>query len=159
MVFGERLLPMHGYGAGRKSIMKRKTDIALGSGRTSRRTIQSKYRSGASLLMAIFIMTVASTLVVSMADTQMLRYAALRNTRDWDSARYLAEAGLNHAFAELEKDIEWRTGVPTTEFPIGSGQNYTAKVADGPNGTVIVTARGNAGSFSRVLTAKVKHGG
>lgn len=116
-------------------------------------------RGGVALLLAIFVMLVSSTLVISMAETQMLRYAALRNTRDWDSARFLAEAGLHHALSSLEDDIEWRTGVARTEFPVGTGQSYTATVADGPSGTVRITAVGSAGTFSRVLTATIKHGG
>ena len=116
-------------------------------------------RSGAALLLAIFVMTVASTLVIAMADSQMLRYAALRNTRDWDDARYLAEAGLHHALSQLEKNIDWRTDIGTTEFPAGSGNQYSATIQDGPNGTVVINATGRAGSFSRVLTATIKHGG
>lgn len=110
-------------------------------------------------MMAIFVMTIAGTLVITMADTQMLRYTALGNTRDWDSARYLAEAGLHHALSRLENDIDWRDGIESTEFPAGTGRTYEATVLDGPNGVVIITATGSAGSFSRVLTAKIKHGG
>ncbi len=120
---------------------------------------RQKTRRGAALMLALFVMTVVSTLVVSMSNTQMLRYSALRNTRDWDSSRYLAEAGLHHALSQLEKDIDWRSGVPATEFPAGSGETYSASVVDGPGGTVIVTARGSVGTFSRVLRATVKHGG
>lgn len=116
-------------------------------------------RRGAALLLAIFIMTVVSMLVVAMADTQTLRYAALRNTRDWDDARYLAEAGLHHALSQLEADIDWRAGIGSTEFPVDSGHYYSATVQDGPDATVIISATGLAGSFSRVLTARIKHGG
>lgn len=118
-----------------------------------------KSRRGAALMLALFVMTVVSTLVVSMSNTQMLRYAALRNTRDWDGARYLAEAGLHHALSQLEKDIDWRAGIPATEFPAGSGEMYSANIADGPDGTVVVTAQGSIGTFSRVLRATIKHGG
>ncbi|MFN3189039.1 MAG: hypothetical protein ACE361_00835 [Aureliella sp.] len=119
----------------------------------------ARARYGAALLMALFVMTVVSSLVVAVLDTQTIRYAALRNTREWDEARYLAEAGLHHALSELEHDIDWRTNVPTTEYPAGSGFSYAASVQDGPNGTVIITATGYAGAFSRVLTATVKQGG
>ena len=112
-----------------------------------------------ALLLAIFVMTVAGTLAIAMADTQMMRYAALRNTRDWDHARYLAEAGLNHAFAELEKNIDWRDGIADTEFPVGSGYHYSASLVDSAKGTVTINALGKVGSFQRSLTATVKHGG
>ena len=118
-----------------------------------------KQRGGAALLLAIFVLTVVTSLVVATVDSQTLRYAALRNTRDWERARYLAESGLNHALSELEQNIDWRTGISTVEFPIGSGQTYEASVDAGSSGTVVVTATGHSGGFSRVLTATVKQGG
>lgn len=129
------------------------------AGVTVRPRDKARRRRGAALLFAIFVMTVASTLVVSMAQTQMMRYSALRNTRDWDDARYVAEAGLNHALSELEQDIDWRSGLPDTEFPAASGRFYSATAVDGPNGTVIVKVTGNSGTFTRQLTATIKHGG
>lgn len=116
-------------------------------------------RSGMALLFAIFVMTVTSTLVIAMASSQMMRYSALRNTRDWEAARYLAEAGLHQAFSELEKNIDWRDGVASTNFPAGSSNHYSATVIDGPDGTVTIESTGVAGPFSRKLTASVKHGG
>ncbi|MCA9125980.1 MAG: hypothetical protein KDB22_02805 [Planctomycetales bacterium] len=116
-------------------------------------------RSGAALLLAIFVMAIVSSLVVAIADAQTLRYAALRNTTDWDSARYLAEAGLHDALSRLETDINWRTGIGTTEYPANSGRIYSVAVQDGPDGTVIISATGSTGAFSRVLTATIKHGG
>ena len=116
-------------------------------------------RDGAALLFALFVMTVVSTLAVSMLDTQTLRYASLRNTRDWDEARYLAEAGLHHAFAQLEGDIDWRDGIVTTEYPAGSGNTYRAVITDGPDASVIIQSTGTAGTFSRKLVATIKHGG
>lgn len=123
------------------------------------RTQRRHRRSGVALLMALFVMTLASALVVATLDSQTLRYAALRNCVDWDRARYLAEAGIQHAFVFLEDDILWRKGIATTEFPIGSGQTYRVEVVDGADGTVTLTSVGNAGKFSRVLRATIKHGG
>ena len=94
-----------------------------------------------------------------MLDTQTLGYSSLRNTRDWDKARYLAEAGLHDAFSHLESNIQWRDGIATTEFPAGSGHTYSAVVTNGPDASVIVSATGNAGTFSRKLVATIKHGG
>lgn len=116
-------------------------------------------RRGAALLLALFVMALTSTLVVSMLDAEMFRYMALRNTFQWDEARYLAEAGLNEAFAHLEDDIEWRSGISATEFPAGSGNTYRVSVVDGSEGTVRLTAIGMAGSFTRTLDVTVKQGG
>ena len=110
-------------------------------------------------MLALFVMTVASSLVVAIVDSQLLRHAALRNTRDWDRARYLAESGLNHAFAELEKNIEFRTEIAWTEFPVGSGDRFMATLQDGPKGTVVIQSVGSAGSFNRYLSVTIKQGG
>ncbi|GIW99879.1 MAG: hypothetical protein KatS3mg111_3212 [Pirellulaceae bacterium] len=118
-----------------------------------------RYRRGAALLLAIFVMAVVSALAVAMVDAQTLRFAALRNARDWDQARYLAEAGLQHAFARLEKDYELRQPIGPIEFPAGSDHYYAATIDDGPDGTVVVRAEGTVGEFSRVLVATVKQGG
>ena len=127
---------------------------------SSSRTIgRPRVRRGVALLMALFVMTLASTLVVAMLDSQTMRYAALRNTKNWDEARYLAEAGLNDALARLEKDIDWREGILATEFPVGGGSTYSVRVSDGPDGTVELSALGSAGNFTRHLHATIKHGG
>ncbi len=119
----------------------------------------TKLRSGAALILALFVMTLASTLAVAMLDAEMMRYMTLRNTYQWDGARYLAEAGVNEALAHLENDIRWRDGISATEFPIGSGFTYSVVVADGVDGTIDVTATGTAGDFSRSLVVNVKQGG
>ncbi|MGI8982621.1 MAG: pilus assembly PilX family protein [Pirellulaceae bacterium] len=118
-----------------------------------------RLRRGAAMMTALFVMTVSSVLVISIMDTETLQYSALRNTMDWDRARYLAEAGLQHALAELEADITWRTGIGNTQFPAGSGNLYWATAANGANGTVVVTAWGQAGNVTRKLETMVKQGG
>ena len=120
-------------------------------------------RRGAALMLAIFVMTVTSVLVISIVDTQMLQFSALRNTMDYDRARYLAEAGVAHALGVLEQDWDSTTlrttGIPTTEFPASSGNTYSATVTDGANGTVIVSSSGIAGPYTRSLQITVKMGG
>jgi type II secretory pathway component PulK len=110
-------------------------------------------------MLALFIMAVAALLVVSILDTQTLQYSALRNTTDYDRARYLSEAGVQHALSFLEQDITWRTGIAASEFPPGSGNTYSATVTDGPNGTVVIDAAGVAGAFTRRLQVTIKMGG
>ena len=116
-------------------------------------------RQGMALLFAIFVMAVTSALVVAMTNTQMIRYSALRNTRDWEEARYLAEAGLHHAFSELEADFAWSQGIANQEFPIGSGRFYSVEVQDDANGDRLVRSIGISGSFRRTLDATIKQGG
>jgi type II secretory pathway component PulK len=124
---------------------------------------QRHRRRGAAFLLALFVMLVTSILVVSIVDTQTLQFSALRNTRDYDRSRYLAEAGIAHALGILEQDWDDQNlrdnGIPATEFPIGSGNTYSVTAADGANGTVILNSTGIAGEFTRQLQITVKQGG
>lgn len=116
-------------------------------------------RRGAALLASMFVMTAVSLIVIGMLQTETVQFAALRNTVDYDRARYLAEAGMNHALSILESDISWRGTVAKTEFPASSGEYYTAIVTDGLNGTVQVVGIGESGTFSRTVQVVVKQGG
>lgn len=116
-------------------------------------------RRGAALLAALFVMSAVSVIVIGILQTETIQFAALRNSVDYDRARYLAEAGMNHALSVLEKDIAWRGTIARTEFPAGSGEFYTAVVIDGVDGTVHVTGTGDAGAFTRTVHVEVKQGG
>ena len=130
-------------------------------------------RRGAALLIALAVATLAVVLTVALLDTWRLRVRAAGNTRDYETARYLAEAGLHHGLAELEQDITWRAGASGVTFPqnlgslglpAGGGTNtYSVTAADGPDGTVELRATGTVptarGTVVRVLTAVVKQGG
>lgn len=113
-------------------------------------------RRGLALMVAIFLMVAVTGIVVATLDTTMLQYAANRNTLAWDKARYQAEAGVQHACALLEADSTWRTGIPSTEFPSGSGCTYSVTVVDGASSTIVVTATGTAGGVTRHLTATLR---
>ena len=116
-------------------------------------------RRGTAFMLALFVMVFTSMLVVSIVDTQTMQYAALRNSVDYDRARYLAEAGLQHALSFLEQDITWRAGLAGVEYPAGSGNRYSVTVTDGASGTLLLTATGNAGTFARTLQVSIKMGG
>ena len=120
-------------------------------------------RPGAALMVSMFVMAVASMLVTTTLDTQTLQYASLRNTMDYDRARYLAEAGGAHALAVLEQDFQSvslrSNGIGPVSFPIGSANTYTAVVIDQTDGTVTVTGTGTAGQFTRRVQTTVKMGG
>ncbi|WP_143543952.1 hypothetical protein [Rhodopirellula sp. MGV] len=104
-------------------------------------------------------MTLVSSLVVGLLESERIRFMALRNSVQWDEARYLAEAGVHAAIMNLESDFQWRTGVQTTEFPPGSGRTYSVTLSDNGNGTVDVHSEGRSGSFSRYLDVTIKQGG
>jgi Tfp pilus assembly protein PilX len=114
-------------------------------------------------MLALFVMAVTSMIVVTILDTQVLQYSALRNTVDYDRARYLAEAGVQHALSLLEEDYDLADvagfTIPATEFPAGSGNTYQATVSPlDADGTRTVTAQGSAGTFTRRLELLVKMG-
>ncbi|MEM9700959.1 MAG: hypothetical protein AAF907_00785 [Planctomycetota bacterium] len=120
-------------------------------------------RRGAALLLALIIASLAALLTVALMDATRLRVRAAGNTRDYETARYLAEAGLHRGLAELEQDINWRAGVSDVNFPPSSANTYSVTATDGADGTVELRATGTVvrvrGDVTRVLTATVKQGG
>lgn len=112
-----------------------------------------------ALLVCLFVVAVTSALLVGVLDTCTVQYSAIRNTIDYEAAQYLAGAAVNHALAELELDASWTAGIPSTEFPPGSGRTYSATVAPGAGNTLIVTGVGSAGGTTRRLEATISIGG
>lgn len=119
-------------------------------------------RRAMALMMALFVMTVCSMIVVTILDTQTLQFTALRNTMDYDRARYLAESGVQHALAFLEDDYDLigvdKYDIPWTDAPDANSQ-YMADLSEGDPGIVIIAAQGRSGSFTRRLEIAVKMGG
>jgi Tfp pilus assembly protein PilX len=123
-----------------------------------------KRRRGLALMLALFVMAVTSMIIITIFDTQTLQYTALRNTVDYDRARYLAEAGIQHALSTLEIDFDQGAAggftIPPVQFPAASGNVYQATI--GPleeDGTRTVSAQGTAGTFTRRLEIVIKMGG
>lgn len=123
------------------------------------RRLDRGLRKGATMMTALFIMAVTTAVVISILDTEMLQYAALRNTAEYERARYLAEAGVAHALAYLENDITWRGTIGPVEFPLASGNSYSATVMDDQDGKIRVQASGTSGRVTRRLEAVVQPGG
>ncbi|MCZ6765456.1 MAG: hypothetical protein O7D32_00855 [bacterium] len=112
---------------------------------------------GAALLVCLFTMVIVSSLVVLALDSETTEMAITRNTLSYARALYSADAGIQHALAELRADRTWRTGFPSpgVEFPPASGSSYVVTVADGTDGEVIVTSTGTVGGLSKTLRATV----
>lgn len=113
------------------------------------KTLPGINRSGVTLLLSLFVISVASIMLVGILETQASQAAALRNTIDYERALYLAGAGAHAALAELEADAAWTAGIPATEFPAGSGRTYAATVAAGTGGTIVITGVGTSGAVTR----------
>jgi hypothetical protein len=107
-------------------------------------------------------MATCSLIVISTLDTQTLQYASLRNTTQYDRARYLAEAALQHSLAFLEQDYSAgdpdRYDIAWTNFPDANNQ-YCADVSAGTNGTLVITGEGRSGQYTRRLMIVIKMGG
>jgi Tfp pilus assembly protein PilX len=113
-------------------------------------------RRGAALLVCIFVIAVSTAIVVAMLEDEMLQMTALRHTRDYERALFLAGAGAHHALAELEADNTWRTGIPSAQFPAGGSDTYSATVVDDVSGDIIVTAAGTAGGVTRTVQVTIE---
>ena len=123
---------------------------------------KQKNRRGVALMMALFVMMICSMIIITILDTQTLQYTALRNTMDYDRARYLAESGVQHSLAFLEEDYDLigidKYDIPWTNSPDSNNQ-YMADLSEGANGTIIIAAQGRSGNFTRRLEITVKMGG
>ena len=116
-------------------------------------------RRGAAILVALLVMAATTMVLVAVLDTQTMQYMALNNTLNYDRARYLAEAGMNHSLSILEQDITFRGTISQADFPTGSGNSYQATVQDGLGGTISISAAGTSGTFTRRVVATIKQGG
>lgn len=125
----------------------------------SHKTNKPSTRKGAALLVALLVMAATTMVLVSVLDTQTMQFMALNNTLNYDRARYLAEAGMNHSLSILEQDITFRGTISQADFPAGSGNSYQATVQDGVAGAIAITASGTSGTFTRRVAANVKQGG
>jgi Tfp pilus assembly protein PilX len=111
-------------------------------------------RPAVALLLCLFVLSLVSVWVVSMFQSATVYQSALRNTIEYEQALYLANAGVHHAVAELENDLNWRGTVSAGSYP-ASG-SYSATAVNGATaGTVDITATGVAGGATRRLQATV----
>jgi Tfp pilus assembly protein PilX len=109
---------------------------------------------GVALLVCLFILSLISVWVVNMFQSATVYQSALRNTIEYEQAIYLANAGVHHAMAELEIELDWRGTVTAGGYP-GSG-SYSATAVNGAvAGTVDITSTGVSGGATRRLLATV----
>ena len=107
-----------------------------------------------ALLICLFVLSIVSVWLVYMLDSATVYQSALRNTIEYEQALYLANAGVQHAVAELENDSSWRSTVSDSGSALGG--SYIATAADGSTpGTVVITSSGTAGEVTRWLQATV----
>lgn len=126
-------------------------------GRASSRGLRhsSSVRRGIALLICLYVLSIITVWLVYMLDSATVYQSALRNTIEYEQALYLANAGVQHAVAEIESDTTWRGTVSAGSYP-ASG-SYSATAVDGSvSGTVDITSTGVAGEVTRHLLATVQ---
>ncbi|HZZ73525.1 MAG TPA: hypothetical protein VFE24_14830 [Pirellulales bacterium] len=127
--------------------------------RASRRHPRQRTRRGIALLVCVFVMSVCFTLVLNVCDTESLQSTALNNTLDYQKALYLANAAAHDALQQLETNYAWTAGIPSTPFPPGSATSfYSATVASGTGGTVIINASGTSNTTTRKVQITITQG-
>lgn len=129
-------------------MLRRRTKL-----RTTARTPRPR-RAGVALLLCLFVVSIVSSLLLNVLNTQMLHLASARSIYDYERALYLANAGIHHACAELAEDAAWRGTIVDGAYP--ANDTYTASAQDGPPGTIEITATGVAGEVARTIVAHVE---
>lgn len=117
-------------------------------------------RRATALLVCIFVMAITTVIVVSMIDAQTLQMTALRNTREYEQALYLAGAAAHHAIAQVENDptLTPPFSIGPVEFPLGSGDSYQADIVVASS-DLVITGSGTSGNVTRYLQVTITQQG
>lgn len=128
----------------------RHSDIAVGFSR----------RRGSVMLLCIFVIGMVSVMVLGLLKTLSVRAQVAERIHANEQVFYVAEAGLQHAIAELESTpdysgtISWSSD--RTRLPVETlRMEYTVTVANTSNGEKLVTSRGAFGGNSTTLIRTV----
>jgi len=119
----------------------------------------SSQRTGAALLLCLAVMAITSIMVLGLLKGVMVEMAAVRNAEAYERAMYLAGAGVQNAWSELEKDGSFRGDIGPISLPPGGFDAYEASVTDGPGGSVRITATGTTNGTTRRISSLVQVGG
>jgi Tfp pilus assembly protein PilX len=111
-------------------------------------------RSGIALLICLFVLSLITVWVIDMLESATVYQSALRNSIEYEQALYQANAGVQHALAQLESDLTWRGTVTAGGYP--ASNSYSATAVNGATaGTVDITSTGVAGATTRRCFATV----
>lgn len=107
--------------------------------------------------MCLFLVFMASTFVLNIAQTETLQLAATRNSIEYEQSLYWANAGVHHVCAQLLADTAWRGVVSDGVLPpLANPAGYTATAVDDGQGNVLVTSVGYSGYGHRTVAATVE---
>jgi Tfp pilus assembly protein PilX len=111
-------------------------------------------RRGIALLICLFVLSLVTVWAVDMLESASVYQSALRNTIEYEQALYQANAGVHHALAQLETDLNWRGTVTAGSYP-ASGSYAATAVTGATAGTVDITSTGVAGETTRRVLSTV----
>ena len=72
---------------------------------------------GIALLICLFVLSFVTVWAVDMLESAWVYQSALRNSIEYEQALYQANAGVHHALAQLESDLNWRGTVTAGSYP------------------------------------------
>ena len=101
--------------------------------------------NGSALLIVVFLASLMSVLVIGILQVNTEELQLMRNQIYAAEAQATAEAGLNHALAEIRADNEWDDGFTGTAF---NGGSYTVTVDEGS--TIESTGTSAQGFVARI---------
>lgn len=111
-------------------------------------------RRGIALLICLFVLSLVTVWTVDMLESASVYQSALRNAIEYEQSLYQANAGVHHALAQLEADLNWRGTVTAGSYP-ASG-SYSATAVNGSTaGTVDITSTGVSGETTRRVLSTV----
>ncbi len=113
---------------------------------------EKNHNRGVVLIMSVFVVALLAAIVMGMLQIDTEEIQIMRNHMHGAEALAVAEAGLNHALAEIRADAWWRAGFRDKSF---AGGAYTVTRHGSQITSVGVSARG----FSARLQAKVSVAG
>ena len=112
-------------------------------------------RTGAALLMCLFVISVVSSLLINVLDTEMLQMAETRNTIEYEQALYWANAGVHRACAELSQNSSWRGTISEGTLPPSASPAGYSVTASDQGSDVLVVSSGYSGNGARTVEATV----
>lgn len=91
-------------------------------------------QTGSALLLVVFLIALTAVMVMGTAHVNTEEIMLVQNQVNAADALTIAEAGLNHAFAEIRANSGWTKGFNNEKFNSGK---YTVKVVGSlPNRTI-----------------------
>lgn len=111
--------------------------------------------NGSVLLIVIFLASLMSVLVIGMLQINTEELQLMRNQINVSESLATAEAGLNHALAEIRADENWSTGFTSQSF---NGGSYTVAVSGSPPILTLESTGTSAHGFLTRIEAELNVG-